>query len=161
VRQVRAKISGGRRILQSYRLRRKFDGTTRAQALLQLLPIYMLLGSISGAVAAAMLDSDDENAGSDQGSAEDFGWLTSALIAGPVVTVMAVIPAVRAGWGAFKSYSEDLAKLAQLGEEEASEPDFSGMLGVMPKVKAELDLLGELMQASISPCLSADEGIHV
>ena len=139
-------------MLQSYRLRRKFDGTTRAQALLQLLPIYMLLGgAIAAGIAAARgaLDpADDGGAGSDQGGADDPDWLTSVLVAGPVATVLAVLPAVKAGWGAFKGYSEDLSKLAQLGEEEASDPDFSGMLGVMPKVKAELDLLGELMQAS-------------
>jgi type IV secretory pathway VirB2 component (pilin) len=117
----------------------------------------LLGGAVAAGVAAAMgvLDADNNGAaGSDQGGADqDLDWLTSVLVVGPVATVLSVLPAVKAGWGAFKGYSEDLSKLAQLGEEEASDPDFSGMLGVMPKVKAELDLLGELMKAS-NDCLA-------
>eukprot|EP01052_Picozoa_sp_SAG31_P046713 SAG31_NODE_9042_length_1344_cov_0.953414_1_plen_411_part_01 len=145
---VRAQIPGGVRMLQSYRMRRKFAGTTRAQALQQLLPIYMLLGgALAAGIATAfgVLDPEDaSNAGGD--GAEESDVVTSVLVAGPVATVLALIPALKAGWGAIKNYSEDLPKLAQLGRAEASEPDFGGMLGVMPKVKAELDLLGELMQ---------------
>ena len=154
-------LPGGERQLASYRLRVHLQEIGRARAATLLLPIYLLLAAVPLAAVSAVLaarggeaDGQDDASGSMgvDGMGLDDGGIVSSFerVGAPLVAAAAsILPAAKAGWGAFQRFRADLVELAEQGAQAAAEsPDFGDRIEDMGKVKEELDLLGDVMTGS-------------
>ena len=148
---VAAKLPGGRRQLQSYRLRTHFAALTRLTAAKLLVPFYLLLATVLAGVPVALwaalrtYEGDDDDDGS-ASAAEGGTSLVSSVFGTSLITgTVALVPGLKAGWSQLKQFRQDLGKLAADSQAAARGSNFSGGIEDMAKVKEELDLLGDTM----------------